>query len=428
MENILIIAYYYPPCKGVAVYRPLSWAKDFHKHGYNPTIITRHWTGNEVTWDDYLKECLGDVKITVDENSRVISLPYQRNNYVKFAEKKWVQRLLLDKLIYLFLSLKGSFQVDINAYGSFKNYIFKHLEKENYKLVIITSPPLNMVRLAFEINKKFKTPYVIDFQDSWNNLMLKENYHPTSKENFYNFLKQLYLKKWLKRVSFTTTVTPSIGDLIKKITKNPIEIITNGFEQTAYSPKKTQSSNTFFNVSVMGTIHPIQDVTIMIEGLNLFLKGKSSENIRLNFIGLDSIPEMAKRIKASLPSDFLYVSQRVSMEKAVELTLAANVLLFPSYKGYKGYYTAKIFEYLGAERNILMVPGNGDIVDDLIIKTQSGKIANSGGEFKNILENWFLEWKQTGTLTYHGIKEEVNFFSRENQNKLLCEAIKKYVT
>jgi len=258
--------------------------------------------------------------------------------------------------------------------------------------------------------------------------MLKENYNPKSKEKFYNFLKQFYLKKWLKNVSFITTVTPSIGNLIENITKKPVKIITNGFEESAYIPKTAKSSNTIFNVSVMGTIHPIQDITIMIKGLNLFLKGKSSEIIKLNFIGLESVPEMAKLIKTSLPINFLHISPRVSMEKAVELTLDANVLLFPSYKGYKDYYTAKIFEYLGAKRNILMVPGNKDIVDDLIIKTKAGKIANSAEEFKTILDNWFLEWKQTGTLAYHGIKEGINFFSRENQNKLLCEAVKKYTT
>ena len=268
MENVLIIAYYYPPCKGVAAYRPLSWAKDFHEHGFNPTIITRHWTGNENTWEDYLKECVAEVKITSDENARTICLPYKRNRYVKLAEKRWVRNLFLDKFIYILLAIKGSFQVDINAYDSFKDYLFKHLEKETYKLIIVTSPPLNMVRLAFDINKKFKIPFVVDFQDSWNNLILEENYNPEIKEKFYNSLKQLYLKKWLKNVTFSTTVTPTINNLIKKITKNPVEIITNGFEQNAYLLNKTEPSSTIFNVSVMGTIHPIQDLTAMIEGLN----------------------------------------------------------------------------------------------------------------------------------------------------------------
>lgn len=427
MENVLILSYYYPPCRAVAAYRPLSWAKDFHTHGFNPTIITRHWNGNENTWEDYLKECIADTKITTDKNSRIISLPYRRNRYLQLAEKKWVQSLWLDKFVYLFLAVTGNFQIDVDAYNCFKEYLFKHLKTEKYKLIIVTSPPLNIIHLVFDAYKKFNVPFVVDFQDSWNNLMLKENYNPELKEKFYNYLHQFYLRKLLKKVAFITTVTPAISSFIEKISKKPIEIITNGFEKNVYASGKTKPSDSFFNVSVLGTIHTIQDITAMLEGLNLFLQDKYPEKVRLNFIGLDSIPEMSQRIKTSLPCKFIQVSPRVSMEEAVELTLAANVLLFPSYKGYKGYYTAKIFEYLGAERNILMVPGNGDIVDDLIIKTQAGKIANSGKEFADILDNWYAEWKVTGTLKYHGIKENIRFFSRENQNQLLCEAIKKYL-
>ena len=136
---------------------------------------------------------------------------------------------------------------------------------------------------------------------------------------------------------------------------------------------------------------------------------------------------MSQLVKKSLPKNFLHISPRVNKAEAIEHTLTSNVLIFPSYKGYKDYYTAKIFEYLGSERNIIMVPGNNDLVDDLILKTQAGKIANSGKEFVKILDNWYMEWKTTGTIKYHGIKENINFFSRENQTKLFCEAIKKHL-
>lgn len=426
MKNILILTYYFTPCRGVASYRPQSWAKDFHQHGFNPTFITRHWNGNESNWEDYLKDCGSEVKITTDESLRAIRLPYKKNKHIQFAEKKWVKRLFIDKLVYFTLAITGNFQLDVDAYNCFKEYLFKHLEKEQYKLIIVTSPPLNVVKLAYEANKKFKTPFVIDFQDSWNNFMLSKNYSPGVKEKFYNALKEFYLKRWLKKSLFITAVTPAFNSFLKKVTQSPIETITNGFEKEAYSLPILPSS-LHLNISLMGTVHPIQDITMMIEGLNLFLISKNPKEVRLNFIGLDAIPEMAQKIKAVLPSEFITVSNRVSMKEAVKVTLSADILLFPSYKGYKGYYTAKIFEYLGAKRNILMVPGDKDIVDDLILKAQAGKIANSAQEFTTILEDWYNEWKETGAIKYNGIKENIDFFSRENQNKLLCEVIKKHL-
>jgi len=427
MKKILVIAYYYPPCRGVASFRPQSWTNDFPKHGFSPTVITRHWNGNENVWTDYLKDLIIDEKITVGENSTTINLPFKRNKYLVFAEKKWVRKIYLDKFIYLLSALTGNFQLDVDGYNCFKEYVFKHLESNKYKLVIVTSPPLNIIKLAFKINKKYQIPFIVDFQDSWNNEMLIDNYNPGLKEKFYNFLKEFYLKKWLSPVLFTTTVTPAISNFVKKVSNKPCEIITNGFDKESYALNKTMPSDLFFNVSVMGTVHPMQDISIMLNGLILFLKDKDPQKVKLNFIGIDAVPEMANKVKNIIPHSFLYTSSRVSMEESVNLTLAANVLLFPSYKGYKGYYTAKIFEYLGARKNILMVPGNNDIVDELILKTQSGKIANSGYEFSEILNNWYKEWQSKGTLKFNGINENIEFYSRENQNQIFCELVNKMI-
>ncbi|MES2566584.1 MAG: hypothetical protein V4565_06945 [Bacteroidota bacterium] len=427
MENILILTYYYPPCTGVPAYRPFSWSKDFHKHGFNTTIITRHWNGNEKKWDEYLEDNYSESKIITNQNSKTIYLSYKKNKYLKLAEYKWVRKVGLSKLIYLFLTMSGNFHMDLDGYNCFKKCLYDELNKEKYKLIIVTSPPLNLIKLAFKANKKFNIPFVVDFQDSWNNLMLADNYKPNAKERFYNYFKELYLKKWLKKSLFITAVTPAFTKFIKRLTLKSVEIITNGFEKDVYL-KNIKSSSTFFNISLMGTVHPIQDISMMLGGLNLFLVDKNPELVKLNFIGLNSFPGISKKIRMALPEKFIYTSDRVSMEESVELTLAAHVLLFPSYKGYKGYYTAKIFEYLGARRNILMIPGNNDIVDDLIHSTLAGKITNSEKEFADTLEDWYTEWKRTGNLLYHGIGDKINFFTRENQVHLLCETIKKKLT
>ncbi|MDF2450175.1 MAG: hypothetical protein K0R26_2679 [Bacteroidota bacterium] len=425
MENILILAYYYAPCRGVAAYRPSSWAKDFQKHNFKTTTITRQWEGNENVWTDYQKELDWDIKIVNENNSKTIYLPYRKNKYLMLSEKKWMRLLGFNKLIHLFLTITGNFQPEVDAYACFKEYLFKHLQNEKYKVIIVTSPPLNILKLAVAVNKEFKIPFIVDFQDSWNNLMLSENYNPCRKEKFYNSMKLWYLQKWLSKVSFIITVTPSIADLIEKVTEKPVRIITNGFEKEKYTTTPVKATNSYFNISLMGTVHPIQDITMMLKGLNLFLNGKDPELVRVNFIGLNSVPESSRKVKAALPDKFVYISDRVSMDESVEMTLAANILLFPCYKGYKDYYTAKIFEYLGAGRNILMVPGNNDIVDDLILRTGTGKIANSEEEFAAILEKWYIEWKSTGSVEYRGLRENIDFYSRENQNDLFCDLIKK---
>lgn len=424
MENILILTYYFPPCIGVPSYRPSSWTKDFKKHNFKTTVITRQWKGNERIWTDFLRESNSEIKIFNEDNSTTVYLPYRKNKWLLLSEKKWIRFFGLNKFIHFLLAISGNFQTEIDANSCFKDYLFNHLQNEQYKLIIVTSPPLNLIKLAVTVKEKFNIPFIVDFQDSWNNLMLAKNYNPGVKEKFYNFIKQKYLKKWLNKASLIITVTPSIADLIRKLTKSRIEIITNGFEKEKYTTSTIKKDNSIFNVSLMGTVHPMQGISMMLEGLKLFLKDKASHLVRLNFIGINSFPEISQKVRMIIPNEFLFISDRVSMDESVKLTLAADVLLFPSYFGYKGYYTAKIFEYLGAGRNILMVPGNNDIVDKLILETQSGKIAYSEKEFAEILEKWYIEWKNTGTIKYHGITRKIDYFKRENQNGILCNLIR----
>ena len=427
-SNILILSYYYPPCTGVAAYRPLSWAKDFHQHGYHPTILSRHWNGKENNWADYLKENKQKVSVSSEENARIIRLPYKQHLLIKLAENRWSRLFMISKLIYFWMAIVGKIHAEVDAEGCFEKYLDQHLQTEKYAFLVVTSPPLNIIRLAYKMNKKHKIPYVVDFRDSWNNLLLGEKYKPSVKENFYNNLKEYYLKKWLKKSTFLITVTPAIEQLLAKISSKPVEIITNGFQLEAYRHSNSKPSTSVFTVSVIGTIHPMQDISMMLSGLNLFLKNKDPNTVRINFVGLESSPEMAVLVRNSLPSNFITISPRVTKKEAIALTLEANILLFPSYKGYKDYFTAKIFEYIGAERNILMVPGNHDLVDALLIKTKTGKIAYSEMEFNLIMEEWLTEWKETGTLLYHGKKEEITYYSRENQTALLCKKFDFYFT
>ena len=64
MKRVLVICYYFPPCNGAPAWRPYSWAKNFHLHGIRPTILSRHWSGEENTWEDFIKE----------NNTQVISI------------------------------------------------------------------------------------------------------------------------------------------------------------------------------------------------------------------------------------------------------------------------------------------------------------------------------------------------------------------
>jgi hypothetical protein len=84
MKKVLIISYYFPPYNGVPGWRPYSWSKHFHKSNIYPTVITRHWDGNENTWVDSIKESDAPLITNKTDQGAVLFLPYHHSWLKKF--------------------------------------------------------------------------------------------------------------------------------------------------------------------------------------------------------------------------------------------------------------------------------------------------------------------------------------------------------
>ena len=423
MRNVLIISYYFPPHNGVAGWRPYSWAQHFHKDGIYPTVITRHWNGDENTWQDSMKENKKEVVYKKDQQASLIFLPYTYSFLGKIIFSPLFKVPGFSKIYHLLLFLFGKIAIEVDASHSFKKFLDVYLKEHAFDFMIISSPPHNLVRLGYDIFKKFNIPYAIDFRDSWNNDELKKNYTPGINHKIKNAITKFYMKKWLDNASFIVTVGDSLAKRIHALTHKPVHVIMNGFEHELFDDKNKAPSSSVFTISIIGTIYPKQDLSILLKGLNRFISVAGKEQVLLNFVGIESIETVANMIKNSLPSESVYTSPRLPRSTAIDYTLTSHVLLYAGWKNYEGIFSGKIFDYLGAKRNILIAPGDDDVIDELLHQTNSGKTANSPDEFFNILFNWYTEWKQQGKLSYTGMEEQISMYTREKQAALFAKYI-----
>jgi hypothetical protein len=292
-------------------------------------------------------------------------------------------------------------------------------------MVIVSAPPQNLVRLGYFIKKKYNIPFVVDYRDIWDNDELKDNYKPSFNRKIRTFITKIYMKRWLKEAEFVITVSSSLAKKIRSITKKEVREITNGFEEELFIHKAAIPSKTIFTISIIGTIYPQQDISVIINGLNKFIIAVGAAKVKLNFIGIEAIDKISQEIKSKLVKECLYTTQRLSREAAIDYTLTSHVLLYAGWKNYQGIYSGKIFDYLGAKRNILIAPGDNDVIDSIVTKSNSGKIAHTVDEFYSILMNWYREWETSGTLSYQGKEEIINYYTRENQTKIFAAYILK---
>jgi hypothetical protein len=63
----------------------------------------------------------------------------------------------------------------------------------------------------------------------------------------------------------------------------------------------------------------------------------------------------------------------------------------------------------------LCIPGDNDCVDALLQETRAGVICRTAEETAAQILGWYEEWRQTGTILYSALNEEIMKYSREKQ-------------
>ena len=78
----------------------------------------------------------------------------------------------------------------------------------------------------------------------------------------------------------------------------------------------------------------------------------------------------------------------------------------------KGAYSAKLFEYLAANRPILAITSPSNVAADLIRQTQSGiVVSHDPAEIKTVLLDYYRAW-QAGNMRHSPDWEIIHRFSR----------------
>jgi hypothetical protein len=94
----------------------------------------------------------------------------------------------------------------------------------------------------------------------------------------------------------------------------------------------------------------------------------------------------------------------------------------------KGIYPTKFFEYLSAHRPILATGGyEGDDVQAMIARTQSGVYAITENEIEQALLTFVEEFKKTGKVFYQGNSDEIKKYSYNKLAEQLSEIMQKVI-
>ena len=355
-RSILLVAYFYPPCRDTGILRPVSMARWLRRLGHRVTVLTTSAYG----------------ELETDAEEPVVRTADAQRWRARLAGAETVGALFdsdtysgkphpLSKVI-----VPEPLAV---AWAPFarRRALALH-RRERFDCVITTSPPESAHAVGRALRRR-GVPWIADVRDAWTFEPLRPAF-PTGAQRR---LDEALERRWLGAADAVVCVSePAAADLRRRGIADPV-VITNGWDPEAVPPAGEPTGlldPDRFTVLYTGRFGSYgRDPTALVEGiarlarqrpevaqqLELAIAGPLTE-AEAELFGRDVSPAKITRI-GSLPR-----------ERALALQREADALLLIAHPERSQLLNIKLFEYLAAGRPLLALAAGtegGRIVEEL---------------------------------------------------------------
>lgn len=425
--KILIVSRSYPPANSPDALRPFYFAKALHEVGWEVSILTSavresNNINNDYT-QDYAESFKAPFKVQIEDGILIYRIPYH-NSWMWYAHRKWIMKTFIWKVIYLIqLVLGRNDQESYNKY--FLQYTKKILSTKKFDCIQIIIHPANFLNIVAKEAIKHNIPYVIDFRDYIvQDMALKNQKNVRTSRKLKIFFEKRQIQKYFHKALFCIGVSKEMLKVYDIAEEKQFEIL-NGYSDMDWKDLYIEPEANKFVISCVGTIYIAGFFDEFLLTFRKFLELNDNLNIEIRFVGLRK-NVVIDTVRNALPFDRVSIfSKRYENRLALEYMLKSNVLVYHGWKGYQGIYSLKIFEYLKAQRRILIVPGDDDVIDQLVRKCQAGVSCKDSDEAAATLTEWYKEWTTMGKLECFSIDSQILEYSRTNQARKLVKIYSK---
>jgi len=380
VKKVLILTYYWPPSGGAGVQRWLKFVKYLRSFGYEPVVYTALNGEYPVLDESFFKDIPEGITII----KQPIWEPYQL--YKKVIGQKKDQRVVSGFLQEngkkslghrLSLWLRGNvFIPDARRFWirpSIK-YLNQWLKENKVDLIVSTGPPHSMHMIGLGLKKKTGIPWLADFRDPWVNIDFAGDLSMSNWAKNQNIKLE---KLVLQNADQVVVVSELMAEEFRSKTKRPVEVITNGYDPDDFEiPDNLLRHDHFFSIVHTGSLndrrnHPElwesisrlrNDIPEFKELCRIRLIGKNDISVRRS-IELNGLEDCTEWV------DYMPHATIISEQKSASVLLLSINNYGAEENGFfspKATLTGKLFEYLAAQRPILMIgPEDGQAADVL---------------------------------------------------------------
>jgi glycosyltransferase involved in cell wall biosynthesis len=273
--------------------------------------------------------------------------------------------------------------------------------------------------LASWFSARYGVPWIADFRDP-----VLQPLPPVARRIYAPVVRRL-----VATAASTINVNPIWADYDRELFGRPAWAISNGFDPDDFAAP-LEAPTERFTVAYLGNIIPAQRIEIFLEGLAIAratLGPEAPSVLRFLYRGFSSA-NVARIVGELGISDVVDVRPAVPREQALAALGEAQAGLLLSIAAperadvwYRcGLHPAKVFEYFGAAKPILCVPGDGGLLDALIEETRTGVILRTPQEVGDYLLGALADWKAGRGIAYRPAVDAVKRYTRRRLTERLA--------
>ncbi len=432
--RVLMVDYLYPPIGGVGSQRALMFAKYLSLYGWSPVVLTTRIGSLTHVYRDEADGMLDSVEI------------------IRTANPDLVMRL--KKAMGLELSTMadnrdgaapssistggGCRQLALRAFRNWASLPDNHLswfpfavregksaiQRFEPSVIFSTSSPQTSHMVAHALKTRSGLPWVADLRDLWT------GYHFYSRTGVARHIDTWLERRTLSSADALTTVSEPLTRLLTlgyPSLQGRIHTITNGYDEAAFDVMEPLESEGL-NILYAGSLRmPYQDPSPIFRAVReLRDSGVDVTPLRFEFFGRTWRNALAAAESNSV-EEFVSFSDTVPYRESVSRQKGAKALLFIQWSpAGEGVYSMKLMEYLGAHRPVLALLREPDPdLETKLRRTGAATVVRDSDGVKRALADWLAEYRQTGTVAYHGRREEVGAFGFKELTSRLAGVLRE---
>jgi glycosyltransferase involved in cell wall biosynthesis len=360
--NLLLVAYFYPPCRDTGAHRPAAMAKWLRRLGHRVTVLTTsaYGTGDAATEEDVIRSAdLQRLRARLHGRDTVDAL-FDSDTYS--GRPHVLSRIVVPEPLaaaWAPFALRDALRAN---------------SRERFDAVITSSPP-ESVHMIGRVLRRRGVPWIADLRDGWT----FEPIRPPFPTGIQRRLDERLERRWLGAADAVVAVSrPAADDLRARLGLDP-ELIPNGWDPDldaeltggAAPPGLLDPERT--SLVYTGRFGSYgRDPAGLVRALGLLAREHPEDAAKLELVVAGPLTEdEAQLMRTDVSPARIVVAGTLERPQALALQREADALLLLASSRRTQLLNFKLFEYLASGTPILALAAG----------TEAGRVvAETGGE------------------------------------------------